>query len=47
MHTEVNWLSKGIYLERFLAVSNSVIFSEKGSILADNLAKRKIDIAYV
>ena len=47
MHTEVIWLSKGIYLERFLAVSNSVIFSEKDSIFADNLVKTKIGIAYV
>ena len=49
MHTEVRWLSKGNCLERFLAVFDSVIvfFSEKDSVLADNLVQRKIDIAYM
>ena len=34
---------------KFLAVFNSVIdfFSEKDKVLADNLVKRKIDIAYM
>ena len=49
IHTEVRWLSKGNCLERFLAVFNSVIdfFAGKDSMLADNLVKRKLDIAYM
>jgi len=45
----VRWLSKGNCLERFLAVFNSVIdfFAGKDSMLADNLVKRKLDIAYM
>ena len=40
---------KGNCLERFLAVSSSVIdfFNEKDSILAGSLLKRKIDIVYM
>ena len=48
MHTEVRLLSKENCLERFLAVFLLLnFFNEKDSMLADNLVKRKIDIAYV
>ena len=49
MYTEVKWLSKGNCLESFWLFFNSVIdfFSEKDKVLADNLVKRKIDIAYM
>ena len=49
MYTEVKKVIKRKLFRKILAVFNSVIdfFSEKDKVLADNLVKRKIDIAYM
>ena len=49
MYTEVKWLSKGNCLETFwlFLIQLLIFFSEKDKVLADNLVKRKIDIAYM